>query len=402
MKIELLKSVVTQINYIGSATLDNLVFYVGKILGRFIFPFQVISDPKHFISHPSYFPECALKNRTQILIDQLFYIFRTGEINKSYFLYGFDRKGKNDFQNYVPWFTFTRARNSKNQRSLKPIYDPYNYVCLLRDKFVFEAFCKRLGLNTPTNIGMIRLGTVYLIESKRNILIENIIELELDAFCKRNVSYGGGMAEDIIKLNISSGKIYINNKPIAIEKFKHLIGNDLWIIQNRIKNQNLEYSNFHPNSINTIRIVTINTGSTIELFYSFFRMGVNGRHADNWSSGGIVTGINNENGTLEKYGFYRPGIGTKCDRHPNSGIIFQGYILPFWHEAVEYVKSAHRLFYGLHSIGWDVCITTDGIVLIEGNDNWDTSGSQFYKGASNEFALYFKSNNNYCNEHPHV
>jgi len=36
---------------------------------------------------------------------------------------------------------------------------------------------------------------------------------------KRDVSYGTGMAEDIIKLNINSGKIYINNKPITIEKY---------------------------------------------------------------------------------------------------------------------------------------------------------------------------------------
>ena len=53
MKIALLKSVVTQINYYGSVTLEALVFYVGKILGRFMFPIQVISYPKHFISHPS-------------------------------------------------------------------------------------------------------------------------------------------------------------------------------------------------------------------------------------------------------------------------------------------------------------------------------------------------------------
>jgi len=75
--------------------------------------------------------------------------------------------------------------------------------------------------------------------------------------------------------------------------------------------------------MNTIRIATINTGSTIELFYSFLRMGVNGCHADNWSSGGIGAGINVENGTHEKWEFYRPGIGTKCDQHPNTGIFFK-------------------------------------------------------------------------------
>jgi hypothetical protein len=51
---------------------------------------------------------------------------------------------------------------------------------------------------------------------------------------------------------------------------------------------------------------------------------------------------------------------------------------------------AHQLFYGLHSIGWDVCITEKGILLIEGNDNWDTIDAQFLGQGRKNYLKYFK------------
>jgi hypothetical protein len=390
MNIISLKSGVSGLNFYGNKFLDNLIFYGGKLVGRIIFPIQLITNSGKNISHQTYFPECDLKSKFRIFTEQLFYIFRTGEINKNYFIFGFDRKSKTDFKNYVPWLTFTHARNTKNQRPVKPEYDSYNHICLLRDKFVFEAFCKRLGINTPANIGMINSGELFLIKENKFIPIEEIINFEFDAFCKRNVSYGGGMPDNIIKLLIKNKGVFINNEEVSFEEFRALLGNDIWIVQERIKNQSAEYAQFHPQSINTIRVVTIRNGSEISILCAFFRMGVNGRHADNWSSGGIGLGVNIENGTLEKWGLYKPGLGTKSDRHPNSEILFEGYILPYWYEIVEYAKNAHRLFYGLHSIGWDVSVTTEGIMIIEGNDNWDTIDAQYCKGGRKEFDKYFK------------
>ncbi len=324
-------------------------------------------------------------------MDQLLYIFRKGEINQNYFIYGFDKKTKNDFQNYVPWLTFTYARNRKNQRSSKPTYDPYNYICLLRDKFLFEAFCKKVGIYTPSNIGLINKGELYLLEQKSFVPLDAIQTIEMDAFCKRDVSYGGGLTQNIIKLSVNEGRLYINDSQSTFNSFKQLLGRDTWIIQERIKNQSPEYAKFHPHSINTIRIVTVKTDSSIDILCSFFRMGVNNSYVDNLSSGGIFVDIDVTDGTMRKWGFYKPGCGfkTKSDRHPNSNIVFEGYAIRNWEEILQYVKNAHKLFYGFHSIGWDVCITDQGPMLIEGNDNWDTIDAQFYSGAIKQYKKYF-------------
>jgi hypothetical protein len=121
---------------------------------------------------------------------------------------------------------------------------------------------------------------------------------------------------------------------------------------------------------------------------SFLRIGANGRSTDNISSGGVAVII--ENGKLNKWGFQKSGIGTKIDKHPNSNITFKNYEIPYWDEIQDTVKNAHRMFYGLHSIGWDVCITENGILLIEGNDNWDTIDAQFLGQGKKNYLKYFK------------
>lgn len=391
MKISSLKGIVGRLNYYGISFLDNFLHHGGKLAGRIILPVELILHYGSYVNKKSYFPDTELKNKFRIFFEQLFFILRTGEINKDYFLFGFDRKSKNDFNEYVTWLNFTHARNKKNHRHDQMHYDPYNYICLLRDKFLFESFCKNVGINTPANIGMISEGELYLLEEKVFVPIETIQTMEIDAFCKRNASYGGGVKQDVFMLSVSGGILYINNIKSTFESLKQKLKKDTWVIQERIKNQAPWLARFHPQSINTIRIVTVKTASSIDIIYSSSRMGINNSFVDNYSSGGIVVGIDPVSGTLFRWGMFKTGSGGKrCERHPNSDIVFEGYIIPGWNEIVDYVKKAHKLFYGLHSIGWDICLTDEGIMVIEGNDNWDTTGAQKYAGARAIYEKYFR------------
>lgn len=386
MYVDVLKNGISFLRYYGILAVENTLFYGGKLAGRFIFPLILIRTFNP--GKQTYYPECELKSKIHIFLEQLWYILKTGEINKNYYLFGFDRKGKNDFKNYVPWLVFTNARNRKNQLPSKPTYDPYNFVCLLRDKFVFEVFCKGVGIKTPTNIGMINEGRFYFLKEKMFISLGEIINIEMDAFLKRNVSYGGGMGFDVMPLRIENNKIFINNKLTSFDKVEELIGNDNWIVQERIKNQHAVINRIHPYSINTIRIVTVKSGDSINIINAKLRMGRGGRYADNRSSGGISVYINYDTGMINKWAKSNPANAEKYDRHPDTGVVFENLLIPYWNDIVEEVKSAHRLFYGLHSIGWDVCITEDGPILIEGNDNWGTTHGQDLK---KDYLKYFKN-----------
>ena len=66
MNIELLKNIITRLGYYSTIFQDNLLFYGGKIIGRFIFPFVIILNYKKYIRHLSYYPECELKSELKI------------------------------------------------------------------------------------------------------------------------------------------------------------------------------------------------------------------------------------------------------------------------------------------------------------------------------------------------
>lgn len=389
MNINFYKKKIANFNFFGLKLLDSTIFYGGKFVGRFIFPIVLLNNYRLYVNCNSYYPECILKKKRIILFEQLLYIFKTGEINKNYFLYGFDRKDKTDFDNYVPFLTFIHQRTEKNQFPFKNKYSPFNYFCLLRDKFIFEGFCRTIGINTPQNIGIIDNQKFYLINQKQFISIENIINYNIDVFCKKNIFYGGGLSHDIFKLIIHNKEIFINGQLSDIKELMSIFGQKQWIIQERISNQAEEFAVFHSHSINTARIVTVKKDNNIDVLFAFLRLGVNNNIVDNWTSGGISVGIDIENGTLEKWGFYNANNGTKTACHPNSKIEFQGIKLAHWAEIVDYVKRAHILFYGFHSVGWDVAVTDEGIFIIEGNDNWSVNNAQVYRGIREKFNKYF-------------
>ena len=166
--------------------------------------------------------------------------------------------------------------------------------------------------------------------------------------------------------------------------------NMTYIIQNRIK-QHTALNRLYSHSINTIRVETVVNPQTnqIEILPPLLRVGSAGNNVDNWAMGGLAIGINND-GTLKEYGFYKPSFGTKTNLHPDTKIVFNGYQLPFFDEAIEMAIRFHRYLYDVHSIGWDIALTESGPCFIEGNDNWEISLVQVCsKGLRKEFKKLF-------------
>ena len=93
---------------------------------------------------------------------------------------------------------------------------------------------------------------------------------------------------------------------------------------------------------------------------------------DNFKVGGVAVGVNDD-GRLKGVGKIKVINGTGSHtiiEHPDSHIRFTDFVLEDFDKAVALVEKAHRFFYQLGSIGWDVVFTTEGPMLLEGNDNW--------------------------------
>jgi hypothetical protein len=150
-----------------------------------------------------------------------------------------------------------------------------------------------------------------------------------------------------------------------------------FLIQDWVR-QHKDMAALNPTSVNTLRILSYRSGMEVLIIYSVVRIGRSGSVVDNQCAGGISTTIS-EQGHLGKFAFggYSEDNITRTD----SGIVLEGYQLPSFDKAIEFVKRLHLKLPFFNIVGWDVAIQEDGEpVLIEFNTNPGLSQSAFCSG----------------------
>lgn len=126
-----------------------------------------------------------------------------------------------------------------------------------------------------------------------------------------------------------------------------------------------ELKAFHPQSLNTLRIVTISNKGRAEVFGGCFRMGAGDSIIDNAHAGGVFAQINVKDGIVESDGI--DVNGNKFIYHPNSKLKLKGFKIPQWNTIIETCCEAAKLTKN-YITGWDVAINAQGEVeIIEGN-----------------------------------
>lgn len=131
--------------------------------------------------------------------------------------------------------------------------------------------------------------------------------------------------------------------------------------------QHPDVAALHPESLNTLRLVTMRgTDGQSRYVAGMQRMGTGEMFLDNLSQGGLAVGIEPA-GVLRKWGYTEDPRKKGVSAHPDTGIVFEGRRIPFWRECVDLVCRAHEGFPCIHSVGWDVAVTSVGPVLIEAN-----------------------------------
>ena len=63
--------------------------------------------------------------------------------------------------------------------------------------------------------------------------------------------------------------------------------------------------------------------------------------------------------------------------HPKTHFVPKGYKIPMWDDVLQLVKEAAYVVPEVAYVGWDVALTKDGPVLIEGNHCGGCGGNQF-------------------------
>ena len=129
--------------------------------------------------------------------------------------------------------------------------------------------------------------------------------------------------------------------------------------------QQKQMSDLNESSVNTLRINTVNYGnSEVEVVWPCLRMGRAGSFVDNAGAGGIFGAIDAETGVV--IGVADENRNTYTE-HPDSHKQLVGFIVPQWQEACDLAKQVAMRIPDAAFIGWDLALTDDGWVVVEGN-----------------------------------
>lgn len=340
---------------------------------------------KETLKKKTYFPELQQKSSLQVFLDNIRHFIKYKHTDsENYFLYGLDIKGLRNEEDYLDYASFMARRDFLNNHPSKD--EQYSYTGILRDKFYFAIFMEGLGFSVPKTYGLVENGHVFLFHEKRSISIEEMLNAENELIAKPLDGIGG---VGIFTLHTSPEGISMNGKASSADDVKKEFANGKFFVQNLIKEQHEDMSRLYPNAINTVRITTVrdlNTGN-IELMGCMLLMGARGAVVSNWHYGGVIINIE-ENGYLNKYGYSL--YEKKITQHPETGVVFETFKVPFFEKCVAEAKRCHELFYGVHSIGWDFAVLPDDIMFIEGNDNWGMAAHQMVGGGlAEKFNKYY-------------
>lgn len=131
---------------------------------------------------------------------------------------------------------------------------------------------------------------------------------------------------------------------------------------------------FHPQSINSFRVVTFVLGKEVRIFSVIWRLGVGNSIVDNAGSGGIYASVNPSTGIVKTDA--RNYKGEHFINHPDTNCQIKDYRLPNWEDAVALVKAMALEVEGTNYISWDLAYTVKGWCMVEANENGDTQVNQ--------------------------
>ena len=152
--------------------------------------------------------------------------------------------------------------------------------------------------------------------------------------------------------------------PDSAQLYTHLQSVGAGVVEDVIV-QHPDMAALYPDSINTLRMVTLNNGKAVTLVLAICRIG-NGGRVDNFLHGGMMTRIDLDTGTL-KYVCVDQQNNT-YETHPITGVPFVGFPIPMWEQCVTFAKKAAEVVPEVGYVGWDLAVTPDGPVLVEGNE----------------------------------
>jgi hypothetical protein len=331
----------------------------GKLL------LEIIKDPER-------------KPILRILKELIILTFIHKEFPGHYFTNYLFKDGATCVEDYLPIKFAARIVPRLNDQRLKEVLD---------NKLYFDLFYRQFNIEIPLVVmynhgkNFCRGSEVFQINSVEefNQRLKELFELysSLTSIIVKKI-YASSKGADIYK--IRKEEVLSNHHSIR-DIYLKIIQSE-FIFQETII-QHAKLNALNPSSVNTIRIDTLlDDEGKVNVLSAYIRMSLRNHFVDNIGSGGCMVGVDLKTGELQKYArsdFNYDGAKL-FTRHPMTGTVFEGFMLPYINEIKDLVTRAALLVPGLRIIGWDVAISEAGPVIIEGNSDYGIRGNDIAYG----------------------
>lgn len=254
----------------------------------------------------------------------------------------------------------------------------------LFDKYIFKIFALKHNLPVAQFHGLFNACFGFTVDQQPLRTVSDLHNLftrpEVDEIMLKPTAGWKGQGSLLGRVNRSGTLQIAGQGEVTVGQLHqqmcgtHHSGNqwvdDSWIVEARVR-QHPFFDRYTDSCTQTVRIVTyIAPDGEVQKLSAVMKLSVAGRWVDNLGEVGMTA-------PLEDSGVMRTAIRDLLDggleyldNHPETGAPIKGEQIPLFAEAVALALRAQSLIPHLRTIGWDVAITADGPVIIEGNTYW--------------------------------
>ena len=352
-----------------------------------------LTKAKKFIKQLRFLGSFEKKTSIIQLLDMILLGFRYGFSPLEYNLYGFYKKSISRSEK------LSFISNEKILKIFRPYLNHKSWIPILENKLLFFLYYSQLGFPVVEVYGFYYPERGFFLDGsplrEKSDFLRWLNKSDIKGCVVKPLGSLGGKGIMIFEELISSETIRSNDgKNYSLNEVISLMEKDIEVRQSKEDNykgyifeekieQDPAMNVLSGKSLNTIRVSTLITNNNeILIDFGMLRVGREGSITDNLHQGGYVVNINVEDGSIgeKTFGYKEEGGPWIEEKEERIKDFFTDCKVPFWHDIVSLAKKAASFSPELRSVGWDIAISKNGPVLMEGNDNWDMVIAQVLSG----------------------